>query len=86
MGLTGRNEDPLRIISQTLETRLASVLLSAATASEILDLIGEAGYVIVPRLPTGEMIEAAWADALAEDAGRVWSSMIDAALVLPTTS
>jgi hypothetical protein len=32
--------------------------------------------VLVPRIPTKEMIEAAWADALAEDAKGVWESMI----------
>jgi hypothetical protein len=34
-------------------------------------------YVLVPRKPTKEMIEAAWADALAEDAEGVWRSMIE---------
>jgi hypothetical protein len=34
--------------------------------------------VSVPRIPTKEMLEAAWADALAEDAGAVWKSMIEA--------
>lgn len=33
--------------------------------------------VLVPRHPTKEMIEAAWADALGEDAKGVWGSMID---------
>ena len=32
--------------------------------------------VLVPRRPTPEMIDAAWADALAEDAGGVWKAMI----------
>lgn len=35
------------------------------------------------RDPTEAMIDAAWADALAEDALGVWRSMIDAALVPP---
>lgn len=34
--------------------------------------------VLVPRVPTKEMIEAAWADAHAEDALGVWKSMIEA--------
>lgn len=34
--------------------------------------------VLVPRHPTKEMIEAAWADALAEDARGVWEEMIKA--------
>jgi hypothetical protein len=38
------------------------------------------GMVLVPRIPTKEMLEAAWADALAEDAKGVWKAMIDAAL------
>lgn len=33
--------------------------------------------VLVPRTPTKEMLEAAWADALGEDAVGVWRSMID---------
>lgn len=33
--------------------------------------------VLVPRKPTKEMLEAAWADALAEDAGGVWKSMVE---------
>ena len=33
--------------------------------------------VLVPRNPTKEMIDAAWADALGEDAAGVWKSMID---------
>jgi hypothetical protein len=31
--------------------------------------------VLVPRKPTKDMIETAWADALAEDAEAVWRSM-----------
>jgi hypothetical protein len=33
--------------------------------------------VLVPRNPSAEMLNAAWADALAEDAGAVWKSMIE---------
>jgi hypothetical protein len=36
------------------------------------------GMVLVPREPTKEMLEAAWADALAEDAAGVWRAMIAA--------
>lgn len=32
--------------------------------------------VLVPRKPTAEMLEAAWASALEEDAAGVWKSMI----------
>jgi hypothetical protein len=35
-------------------------------------------YIYVPRSPTAEMLRAAWADALAEDAEAVWKSMIEA--------
>ncbi len=34
--------------------------------------------ILVPRTPTKEMLEAAWAEALAEDAAGVWKAMIDA--------
>ena len=34
-------------------------------------------YVLVPRKPTKAMLEAAWADALAENAEGVWRSMIE---------
>lgn len=40
----------------------------------------EPEMVLVPRKPTKEMLEAAWADALAEDAEGVWKSMIEAYL------
>jgi hypothetical protein len=36
-------------------------------------------YVLVPRVPTREMLDAAWADALAEDAAGVWAEMIGVA-------
>lgn len=35
-------------------------------------------YVLVPRTPTKEMLDAAWASALAEDAAGVWAAMIEA--------
>lgn len=34
--------------------------------------------VLVPRHPTKEMLDEAWADAHAEDARGVWDSMIEA--------
>ncbi len=37
----------------------------------------EVEMVLVPRKPTAEMIEAAWASALAEDALGVWEAMIE---------
>ena len=41
---------------------------------------GQCEFVSVPRVPTRFMLEAAWADALAEDAEGVWNSMIEAYL------
>jgi hypothetical protein len=40
----------------------------------------ESEFVLVPRTPTKQMLEAAWADALAEDAAGVWKSMLEAGL------
>jgi hypothetical protein len=37
---------------------------------------GQQEIVLVPRNPTPEMLDAAWADALAEDAAGVWEAMI----------
>jgi hypothetical protein len=34
-------------------------------------------YVLVPRIPTREMVDAAWAYALDEDAEGVWRSMLN---------
>jgi hypothetical protein len=45
-------------------------------AQRIADAIAAQGYVCVPRAPTKAMLEAAWADALAEDAKEVWTTMI----------
>lgn len=38
---------------------------------------GNSEMILVPRLPTKAMLEAAWADAMAEDAAGVWKSMIE---------
>jgi hypothetical protein len=46
---------------------------------ETLLAITDLGLAIVPREPTQEMIEAAWADALDENAGGVWAKMVEAA-------
>jgi hypothetical protein len=45
-------------------------------SKRIADAIAAQGYVCVPRVPTKAMLEAAWADALAEDAKEVWATMI----------
>ena len=34
-------------------------------------------FIFVPREPTKEMLRAAWADALGEDAAGVWRAMIE---------
>ena len=44
----------------------------------ILNAIFAAGWVVVPRSPTQEMLLAAWASALAENAEGVWRDMIAA--------
>ena len=41
----------------------------------------ETDMILVPRKATKEMIDAAWAAALAEDAEGVWESMINAWLL-----
>lgn len=41
------------------------------------------GYVIVPREPTEAMLDAAWAEALGEDAAGVWREMINASPSYP---
>lgn len=41
-------------------------------------VIGQGEVITVPRIPTREMLEAAWADAHDEDAAGVWASMITA--------
>jgi hypothetical protein len=61
---------PLGILIKALGEENADAALSA---------LARAGYVCVPREPTKKMLEAAWADALGEDAAGVWSSMIAAA-------
>ena len=44
---------------------------------EVPSKLENANYVLVPRAPTKTMVEAAWADALAEDAAGVWEAMIE---------
>jgi hypothetical protein len=38
----------------------------------------EVDLLVVPKKPTQQMLDAAWASALAEDAAGVWESMIEA--------
>jgi hypothetical protein len=44
----------------------------------IADAVERIGFVCVPVEPSKEMVDAAWASALAENAEGVWSSMIEA--------
>jgi hypothetical protein len=37
----------------------------------------ESEYILVPRIPTPQMLEAAKDEAMAEDANAVWREMID---------
>jgi len=37
---------------------------------------GQREMILVPRIPTEEMVDEAWAEALGEDAVGVWKSMI----------
>ena len=50
--------------------------VSMQDAARIVTAIETLGYVCVPRVPTEEMLHAAWSDALAEDARGVWETMI----------
>ncbi len=49
--------------------------VSLAKASGIIEQIGT--LIVVPILPTEEMIKSAWASAHAEDAVGVWLSMLE---------
>jgi hypothetical protein len=67
--------------SVTCRELLASAIRKTSGPNcELVDKIVEAlrgcGYTIVPIVPTKEMIDSAWEDALAEDAAGVWSTMI----------
>jgi len=61
---------PLHIIRETLG--------SEAQAKSVLEALAAAGWVVVPRVPTEDMLEAAFWSAHAEDAEGVWSQMIGA--------
>ena len=45
-------------------------------ADRIADAIAAQGYVCVPRVLTGAMLNAAWADAMAEDAKEVGATTV----------
>lgn len=61
----------------------AKVILWKAIRAALTEQQAQAlpeGWVVVPTIPTKEMLDAAWADAIAEDAHGVWNSMIQAAI------
>jgi hypothetical protein len=68
-----------QMISGVLASTLRSVIMAQETARELREALHKAGYVIVPREPTKEMLDAAWADAISENALGVWTSMIETA-------
>jgi hypothetical protein len=51
--------------------------LSLAAAEAVAEGIAAAGYVCVPRVPSREMIDWAYYDALEEDAAGTWARMIE---------
>ena len=53
--------------------------LGAEQAHTALAALDSAGWVVVPKVPTQAMLDAAWASALAENAGGTWEDMIEAA-------
>ena len=55
-------------------------LSDLGVTNTILGALEAGGYVIVPRVPTPEMLDAAYWSAAGEDAGGVWQDMIEAAL------
>jgi len=61
---------PLAIISRVVGSR--------TEAQSVLDALAADGWVVVPRIPTEHMLDAAWASALAENAKGVWEEMIAA--------
>jgi hypothetical protein len=70
------------LIAELLQ-RAGSIAPAATTPAEA-SLVAATGenrapqeMVLVPRRPTREMLKAAWADALGEDAIGVWNSMIE---------
>ncbi len=42
----------------------------------VAEKLSEMGFVCVPRQPTQALLDAAWAEALAENAAGVWDMMI----------
>lgn len=66
--MTGR-EALVSLITETLE-------IPPEKAITFLNALRDKGYVCVPATPTGPMVSASWAEALAENAVGVWETMI----------
>lgn len=54
-------------------------LFGAERARIALGALSDAGWVVVPRVPTQAMLDAGWYSANVEDAAGTWRDMIDAA-------
>jgi hypothetical protein len=67
------NTDQIR---ENAEAILADII-GLPDATRILTALSEASLIVVPKEPTEEMISAAWASALNEDAPAVWRDMIE---------
>lgn len=65
---------------------IAKAVSGTTDATEIVERLAALGFVCVPREPSAEMIEAAWAWELAEDSAGVWREMINAASIVPTVA
>src|ERR1035437_10523215 len=61
----------VRVVDAAMEEPEAAVNTGLGTTAR-------PDMVLVPRVPTKAMVEAAWAEALAEDAAGVWQVMIEA--------
>jgi hypothetical protein len=53
--------------------------VSIEDADRIAIALEATGYTCVPLAPTERMVDAAWENALAEDAAGVWHAMLKAA-------
>lgn len=56
--------------------RILAAILGEASARTALSVLDAAGYVCVPRVPTEEMLKAAYWSAHEENAAGVWEDMI----------
>jgi hypothetical protein len=52
--------------------------MKSELSQTIIDRINSGELAIVPVIPSEEMTQSAWADALAEDANGVWNKMVEA--------